>query len=83
MGTGFSRKRMVTRHVQVPSSAKTPRRTPSPPMRIDSDEYRRRPYSSQPSPKLRKDNTRYVQSNSALAHYGQIWEHGGKVFLYF
>lgn len=80
MGTGFGRKRTITRHVQVPSSAKTPR---SPSMRRDSQEYFQRPYSSQSSTNLRKNYQHHVQSNSSLGLYAQIWERNGKVKTFF
>ena len=76
MGSGSSRKRQVNRHVQVPSSAKTLRRSPSPEPSEDSS---KRPYSS---PLLIKDQIRFPQSNSSLSHYQRIWESNGKVFLF-
>lgn len=80
MGSGSSRKRQVNRHVQVPSSAKTPLRTPSPELSADLPQ---RPYSSQPSPSFIKEDIRFAQSNSSFAHYQRIWETNGKVFELF
>ncbi len=79
MGSGSSRVHQVDRLTQVPSPSKGRRRILSPPLLRKPISHSRRPYSSQSSPWLTRQDTQGLQSNNTLAPYADIWEPNGKV----
>ena len=82
MGSGSSTKK-VNRQIQVPSASHRRARTPSPEITTTIESHYRRPYSSQPSPWLKKPTVHRHQPTSTLAQYASIWEQNGKVGIFF